>query len=76
MKIRFPKFDFVGMPLLGLVVTAFFILESKYHLRKRTRPKAERLLRNGSVAAVVLPTLRLLLGFRNLPGNSLLAALF
>ncbi|WP_233219203.1 sterol desaturase family protein [Adhaeribacter arboris] len=61
MKIIFPKFDKVGMPLLGLAAAAFFILESRKQLRKRTRPKIERLLENGSVAAVALPALRLLL---------------
>lgn len=49
------------MPFLGLAATVFFILESKRQLRKRTRPKTERLVENGSVAAAALPALRLLL---------------
>ncbi|WP_179222958.1 sterol desaturase family protein [Pontibacter ummariensis] len=61
MKMMFPKFDKVGMPLLGLVATTLFVLEAKRQLRKRSRPKKERLLENGSVAAVALPALRLLL---------------
>lgn len=61
MKIRFPYFDYVGMPLLGAAAAALFVLESKRQLRKRTRPKIERLKENASVAAVALPALRLLL---------------
>ncbi|MCC9135815.1 sterol desaturase family protein [Pontibacter silvestris] len=61
MKILFPKFDKIGMPLLSVAVSALFVLEAKRQLRKRTRPKLERLVRNGSVAAVAMPALRLLL---------------
>ena len=64
MKIIFPKFDKVGMPLLGIAAAALFIAEANRQLRRRTRPQMERLLENGSVAAVALPALRLLL----LPG--------
>ncbi|QMU29322.1 sterol desaturase family protein [Adhaeribacter radiodurans] len=64
MKIIFPKFDKLGMPLLGLAAATFFIIETKKQLRKRTRPKTERIIENGAVAAVALPALRLLL----LPG--------
>ena len=60
----FPKFDKVGMPLLGIAAAILFVAESKRQLRRRTRPKIERLLENGSVAAAALPALRLLL----LPG--------
>ena len=49
------------MPLLGIAAAALFVLESRQRLRKRTRPKLERLLENGSVAAAALPALRLLL---------------
>lgn len=61
MKIRFPKFDTFGMPLLGLAATVFFIVEAKRKLRKSTLPKFERLVENGSVAAAAFPALRLLL---------------
>ncbi|ARS36907.1 sterol desaturase family protein [Pontibacter actiniarum] len=61
MKIMFPKFDKVGMPLLGVAAAALFVLEAKRQLRRRTRPKSERLVENGSVAAAALPALRLLL---------------
>ncbi|WP_161889419.1 sterol desaturase family protein [Pontibacter russatus] len=61
MKIIFPKFDNIGMPLLGMAAAALFVLEAKRQLRRRTRPKMERLLENGSVAAAALPALRLLL---------------
>ena len=61
MKIIFPKFDNIGMPLLGAAAAALFVLEAKRQLRRRTRPKMERLLENGSVAAAALPALRLLL---------------
>ncbi|GAB3541615.1 sterol desaturase family protein [Pontibacter brevis] len=61
MKIMFPKFDRIGMPLLGVAAAALFVLEAKRQLRTRTRPKFERLLENGSVAAAALPALRLLL---------------
>lgn len=57
----FPKFDKVGMPLLGIAAAVLFVLEAKRQLRKRTRPKVERLLENASVAAAALPALRLLL---------------
>lgn len=59
MKIMFPKFDKVGMPLLGVAAAALFVLEAKRQLRRRTRPKSERLVENGSVAAAALPALRL-----------------
>ncbi|MHA6249491.1 sterol desaturase family protein [Pontibacter sp. CAU 1760] len=61
MKIIFPKFDLVGMPLLGVLASALFVIEAKRQLRKRTRPKVERLIENGGVAAAALPALRLLL---------------
>ncbi|MFD2999985.1 sterol desaturase family protein [Pontibacter toksunensis] len=61
MRILFPKFDKIGMPLLGVAAAAFFLLETKRQLRSRTRPRPERLLENGSVAATALPALRLLL---------------
>lgn len=61
MKIIFPKFDKVGMPLLGIAAAVLFVLEAKRQLRQRTRLKAERLLENASVAAAALPALRLLL---------------
>lgn len=61
MKIRFPYFDYIGMPLLGIAATALFVAEAKRQLRKRTRPKSERLKENASVAALALPALRLLL---------------
>jgi sterol desaturase/sphingolipid hydroxylase (fatty acid hydroxylase superfamily) len=61
MKIRFPYFDYLGMPLLGAAALTLFVLESKRQLRKRTRPKTERLKENASVATVALPALRLLL---------------
>jgi sterol desaturase/sphingolipid hydroxylase (fatty acid hydroxylase superfamily) len=64
MKFIFPKFDKVGMPLLGVAAAALFVLEARRQLRRRTQPKTERLLRNASVAATALPALRLLL----LPG--------
>lgn len=64
MKIILPKFDSIGMPLLGVAAVALFVLEAKRQLRRRTRPKIDRLLENASVAAVALPALRLLL----LPG--------
>lgn len=61
MKIKFPYFDYLGMPLLGAAVAIFFVAESKRQLRKRTRPKIERMKENASVATVALPALRLLL---------------
>lgn len=61
MKLFFPKFDKIGMPLLGVAAVALFVLEAKRKLRRRTRPKAERLVENGSVAAAALPALRVLL---------------
>jgi sterol desaturase/sphingolipid hydroxylase (fatty acid hydroxylase superfamily) len=61
MRILFPKFDKVGMPLLGVAAAALFVLEAKRQLRRRTRPMPERLLENSSVAAAALPALRLLL---------------
>jgi sterol desaturase/sphingolipid hydroxylase (fatty acid hydroxylase superfamily) len=61
MKILFPKFDTIGMPLLGAFVATLFVMETKRQLRKRTRSKVERILENTSVAAVSLPALRLLL---------------
>ncbi|AKD05543.1 sterol desaturase family protein [Pontibacter korlensis] len=61
MKVFFPKFDKVGVPLLGVAAAALLILEAKRQLRRRTRPKVERLLENGSLAATALPALRLLL---------------
>ncbi len=64
MRIMFPKFDTIGMPLLGAAAAALFVLESRRQLRRRTRPKIERLLENGGVAAAALPALRLVL----LPG--------
>lgn len=64
MKILFPKFDKIGMPLLGMAAAVLFVLEAKRQLRRRTRPKVERLLLNAAVAAPALPALRLLL----LPG--------
>lgn len=60
-KVLFPKFDKLGVPLLGVAVAALFVLEAKWQLRRRTRPKIERLMRNGSVAAIAVPALRLLL---------------
>ncbi|WP_439880661.1 sterol desaturase family protein [Pontibacter sp. MBLB2868] len=61
MRFLFPKFDKVGMPLLGVAAAALFVLEAKRQLRPRTRPLAERLVENGSVAAAALPALRFLL---------------
>jgi sterol desaturase/sphingolipid hydroxylase (fatty acid hydroxylase superfamily) len=61
MKIRFPYFDYIGMPLLGAAAAILFVVETKRQLRKRTRPRAERLKENASVAATALPALRLLL---------------
>ena len=61
MKLLFPRFDKIGMPFLGLLAASLFILETKRQLRKRTRPKAERMVENASVAAAALPALRLLL---------------
>ncbi|WP_266204743.1 sterol desaturase family protein [Pontibacter kalidii] len=61
MKVRFPYFDTIGMPLLGLAATVLFVAEAKRQLRKRTRSKTERLKENASVAALALPALRLLL---------------
>lgn len=61
MKLRFPKYDNIGMPLLGLAAAIFFVAESRRQLRKRTRPKLTRLMENASVAAAALPVLRLLL---------------
>ncbi|MCJ8167179.1 sterol desaturase family protein [Pontibacter sp. E15-1] len=60
----FPKFDTIGMPLLGVAAAALFVLESRRKLRQRTRPKLTRLFENGGVAAAALPALRLVL----LPG--------
>ncbi|MBF9252960.1 sterol desaturase family protein [Pontibacter sp. 172403-2] len=64
MKILFPKFDKLGMPLLGVAAAVLFVLEAKHRLRQPTRPRAVRLLVNAAVAAPALPALRLLL----LPG--------
>ncbi|MCC9167320.1 sterol desaturase family protein [Pontibacter harenae] len=64
MRVLFPKFDKVGMPLLSIAAVALLVLESNRKLRKRVRPREERYLQNGSVAALALPALRLLL----LPG--------
>ncbi|MEJ8801969.1 sterol desaturase family protein [Pontibacter sp. H249] len=61
MKIRFPYFDYLGMPLLGAAAVIFFVVESKRQLRQRTRSKVDRLKENTSVAAVALPALRFLL---------------
>ena len=61
MKFLFPKFDKVGVPLLGAVAAGLFVLQAKYQLRKRVRPVAERLFENGCVALVGLPALRLAL---------------
>ncbi len=61
MKFRFPFFDSIGMPLLCAAAIALFLFESKRPLRKRIRPKLERLQQNASVAATALPALRLLL---------------
>ncbi|MFD2514146.1 sterol desaturase family protein [Pontibacter locisalis] len=61
MKFLFPKFDKVGMPLLGMVAATLFVLETKRQLRKRTRPRSKRLIENGAVAAASLPALRLVL---------------
>ena len=57
----FPKFDKVGMPLLGVAAAVLFVAEARRQLRRRTRPKVKRLLENGSVAAAALPALRLML---------------
>ncbi|GHA65715.1 sterol desaturase family protein [Pontibacter akesuensis] len=61
MKILFPKFDKIGMPLLGVAASVLFVLEAKRQLRRRTRPKTKRLIQNASVAVTALPALRLLL---------------
>lgn len=61
MRILFPKFDCIGMPLLGLLAGTLFVLESKRQLRKRTKLKEERLVENASMAMFALPALRLLL---------------
>lgn len=61
MKFMFPKFDKVGMPLLGVLVVTLFLMESRRSLRNRTRPREARLLENVSVALVALPALRFLL---------------
>ncbi|MFD1188623.1 sterol desaturase family protein [Pontibacter rugosus] len=57
----FPKFDKIGMPLLGVAAGVLFVLEAKYKLRRRVRSKPKRLLENASVAAAALPALRLVL---------------
>lgn len=61
MKFLFPKFDYIGMPLLGALAATLFVMETKRQLRKKTRPKVERLIENAGVAVVSLPALRLLL---------------
>ena len=61
MRVLFPKFDKIGMPLLGAAAVALFILQSKYQLRKSVRPAADRFIENGSLALAALPALRLLL---------------
>lgn len=64
MRFLFPKFDKVGTPLLGVVAATLFVLEARRQLRRRSRPKVERLVENSSVAAAALPALRFIL----LPG--------
>ncbi|RIJ37510.1 sterol desaturase family protein [Pontibacter oryzae] len=61
MKFMFRKFDTLGMPILGAAAMVLFVLERKHQLRRRTRPKKDRLVENGSVAAAAVPALRLLL---------------
>ena len=58
MKFLFPKFDKIGMPLLGAAAVALFILQGRHQLRKRVRIAEERYLENGSVALAALPALR------------------
>lgn len=61
MRFMFPKFDKIGMPLLGMAAAALLVLEACHALRRRTRPREERFMQNASVAAAALPALRLLL---------------
>ncbi len=58
MKFLFPKFDKVGMPLLGVAAVIFFVLQKKYPLRVRVRPVFQRFSENGGVAVFALPALR------------------
>jgi sterol desaturase/sphingolipid hydroxylase (fatty acid hydroxylase superfamily) len=58
MRFLFPKFDKIGMPLLGVVAAGLFMLQARYQLRKRVRPVPDRLIENGSVALAALPALR------------------
>ena len=58
MRIAFPKFDFIGVPFLMGVAAVLLISEAARPLRKRTRPKNERLVLNSAVAATALPVLR------------------
>ncbi|MFT2011169.1 sterol desaturase family protein [Pontibacter sp. 13R65] len=61
MKFRFPKFDKIGAPLLGMLGLALLVLETRQQLRIPSQPKLVRLRQNASVAALALPALRLLL---------------
>ncbi|MBC5993935.1 sterol desaturase family protein [Pontibacter cellulosilyticus] len=58
MKFLFPKFNKIGMPLLGAAAVALFVLQNRHKLRKRVRIAEERYLENGSVALAALPALR------------------
>lgn len=58
MKVLFPKFDKIGVPLLGAAVVTLFVWQLKRPLRRRVRVLEERFMENGSVALTALPALR------------------
>jgi sterol desaturase/sphingolipid hydroxylase (fatty acid hydroxylase superfamily) len=55
------RFDRWAGPALAVVALGLLLLETRRPLRRRTRPRAERWLRNALVAAPSLPAMRLTL---------------
>ena len=55
------RFDRWAAPALAAVALALLLLETRRPLRRRTRPRPERWLRNAALAAPSMPALRLLL---------------
>ena len=55
------RFDRWATPVLAVVGVAVLLLETRHPLRRRTRPRSERWLRNLLLAAPSLPAMRLTL---------------
>ena len=55
------RFDRWAGPVLAVAALGLLLLETRRPLRRRTRPRPERWLRNALVAAPALPAMRLTL---------------